>query len=123
MTDSRSTPLPGLENLTPGAGDMERQTFRSIEAIKEARPLSPGEQMYTMLALALARNIDAGNRKGRAIANEALQLVAVMQLLEPQPESLADPDNLPPDLRSFLDAFATAPRLDTPSASYSAELR
>jgi hypothetical protein len=118
------TALPGLEAPSDsggfGAGPLEKSARTSIGAMKAARLFEAHENVLADIAIALAQNIDAGNRKGRAIANEALQLSTLLtQLAGEQLEDIPD-TSIPPATKALLDALGTAPRLDTPSASYAA---
>ncbi len=113
--------LQGLEN-TPetevflggfGAGATETETRAAIAEIEQRKPLTGALRTIKQLAISLAISIDKGNRKGRAIANEAAQLFAMMQQLDPLDPDDPTPDQYPPELRELLDAFASPPRLDT----------
>lgn len=104
-----------------GESGIEFRVRRAIEQQNETDPLTPSQWALAETCLALAENIAAGNKKGRAIANEASQLDALMSKLAGE-EDTADEDALPPETRQLLEALSTPPRLDTPSASYAAQL-
>lgn len=97
-----------------GEGDTERETRAALAEIEEDTPLTGVKRTAKTLALSLARSIDAGNAKGRAVANEAAQLFAMMQQLAPaeDPADAGDDSHLTPETRRLLDAFAAPAQLD-----------
>lgn len=104
----------------PGAFGMmatESRAIRTLEQLHAARAFTPAQELLAETARALARNIDRGNLKGRAIGNEAMQLAAVLaQLVDVD----TDPDagavsNLPPAAAALLEALGTRP--PAPSSS------
>lgn len=118
--------LPGLEE-TPantailarfGEGPTETETRLAIEEIEEENPARGARRTVKQLCLSLAKSIDRGNAKGRAIANEAAQLFAMMQQLSP-PEAAGtvDASALSPELQRLFDALAAPAQLDTPPQS------
>ncbi|MDF2826875.1 MAG: hypothetical protein K0R01_158 [Mycobacterium sp.] len=116
------TTLPGLDfgPETPqnvgryGEGETERETRAALAEIEKDTPLTGVKRTAKTLALSLARSIDAGNAKGRAVANEAAQLFAMMQQLAPaeDPNETGDDSHLTPETRRLLDAFAAPAQLD-----------
>jgi hypothetical protein len=55
-------------------------------------------------------NIDKGNLKGRAVGNEAMQLMAALEAISgtgPGDEPVAG--NIPPDAQKLMDALSAAP--------------
>jgi len=108
--------LPGMGpiHVDPVLSEEETAVLAAIAEIEAERPLTRSQIALKSMCIALARNIAAGNRKGRAIANEVSTLAATMQLLEGT-EDAGDADLLPPDTRKLLDALGTAPR-SRPSA-------
>lgn len=115
------TTLPGLE-FGPeapnsagkyGEGETERETRAALAEIEEDTPLTGIKRTVKQLALSLARSIDAGNNKGRAVANEAAQLFAMMQQLAPaeDPGAAGDDSHLTPETRRLLAALDSAPQL------------
>jgi len=111
--------LFGWSQPKPTESDEEREVRAAIEAIEADKPFTKGQLALKQMCLSLARNIAAGNSKGRAVANEVATLVSTMQLLEGVEETTGA-DSLPPETRKLLDGLATPPRLDTPTASYPA---
>lgn len=114
---------PGLwtpENKTISPSPMEKQTLQTLMELNALNPFDPGQRMISQVCLSLARNIDAGNTKGRAIANEAAQLLASLQTL--QGDDLAPTDQLPPEIRTLLAAFASTPALDPAAPMHAEEL-
>lgn len=114
--------LPGLEldgETAPnagsyGQGDTERETRAAIAEIEQDAPLTGMKRTVKQLAISLAKSIDRGNSKGRAVANEAAQLFAMIQQLEPVDPAAAAPDDskLSPETKRLLDAFAAPAQLD-----------
>lgn len=74
-----------------------------IDEIREKGEMTRAKQVLCVTALALAQNIARGNTKGRAVANEAAQLAAIVEQLTE--EATADEGDLPPELRELLEAF------------------
>lgn len=93
-----------------GQGELEKAVRQSIEEIKAGAGIKPARLFLAHTAIELAKSIDKGNAKGRAVANEAAQLVSTMELLDPVEEAGTDPDTLPADLREFMNAFSASPR-------------
>ena len=62
----------------------------------------------------LARNIERGNMKGRAIANEAQQLASVMETIRGEKPAADDGAQLPEGVRKFVDALSQPPAGPTP---------
>ena len=60
------------------------------------------------LAMDLARNITLGNRKGRAVANEAAQLAATLDQLKGDTDA-DDATHLPADVLSLVQALQSRP--------------
>src|SRR5690606_35210971 len=117
-------PLWGDDDPTRFAPNpTETAVIAAINSMNEQTPLDPVRTALAMVCRSLARNIDGGNVKGRAIANEATQLAALLKQLAGIEEG-TDPTNpdggglIPQQTQDFINALATPPRLDTPSASY-----
>lgn len=97
-----------------GESDLEASIRSTIERIHAKQPLNDVQRALARLSRALAKNIDLGNRKGRAIANEAAQLSELMQLIgggdEENPTDAYDTR-----LQEMFDAFSapTPARPDT----------
>ncbi|MBZ4486273.1 hypothetical protein [Microbacterium sp. cx-55] len=130
MSDTQ-TALAGLEiesDSAPiqggfGQGDTERETRAAIAEIEAERPLVGILRTVKQLAISLAKSIDRGNTKGRAVANEAAQLFAMMQQLSPAESSEnADESHLTPEMRQILDALSAPAQFDTAPESDAAEL-
>ncbi len=116
MTESGTNPglfdLPGTE--AGAIGEMEREAREQLNAMHDSRAFTAHQQVIAKVAISLARNIDRGNLKGRAIGNEATQLVASMQLLageeiDPNAEGTL---GIPAETERFLHALTQPPRVD-----------
>jgi hypothetical protein len=107
-----------------GEGETERETRAALREIEEDTPLTGLRRTVKQLALSLARSIDAGNAKGRAVANEAAQLFAMMQQLAPaeDPGAAGDETQFTPETRRLLDALSSAPQLVPAQEGDGAEL-
>lgn len=121
--------LPGMENdQNPaqngpiyGQGVTERETRVAIAEIETDQPLTGFKRTVKQLAISLAASIDKGNTKGRAVANEAAQLFAMMRELAPvETTDVADDSNLTLETKRLLDAFA-APAQHVPAPVRDAE--
>lgn len=104
---------------------METETREQLTAMHEEHPFTASQRVIAKVAIALAQNIDRGNFKGRAIGNEATQLVASMQLLagdevDPTAEGAL---GAPAVVLEFMHALAQPPRVDTPSGDAGTEVR
>lgn len=123
--------LPGLaespeksaEAAFYGEGPTEHETRLAISEIDNENPIKGSRRTIKQLCLSLAKSIDRGNSKGRAIANEAAQLFAMMQQLDPPADAgVTDPTALSPELQRLFDALSSAPRLDPAPQGDRAEL-
>jgi len=105
--------LPGMEPVRPGLveSDEEKAVIAAIAQIEEAKPLTGAQIALKSMCIALARNISAGNAKGRAIANEVATLAATLATLEGVDDG-PSADDLPPEVRNLLNALSSAPRID-----------
>ncbi len=104
---------PGQNGPIWGHGLMETETRAAIAEIEAETPLTGAKRVTKQLAISVAASIDAGNRKGRAVANEAAQLFAIMQQLAPAvDDGPADDSHLTPETRRLLDALAAPAQLD-----------
>lgn len=92
-----------------GQGALEKSVTTSIDAIRATIGIKPAKEFLAQTAIELARSIDKGNVKGRAVANESAALLQTMEILDPPTAETADPDSLPADLREFMNAFAQRP--------------
>lgn len=125
------TTLPGLEDPGQnhptyggyGQGPTESETRQAIAEIEAEIPTTGVRRTLKQLAISLAISIDKGNNKGRAVANEAAQLFAMMQQLAPavDPDE-TDPDDLSPETRRLLDALSAPAQLDAAPEGHAAEL-
>lgn len=108
--DANNGPIPGGF----GQGSTETETRRAIEEIEEEVETVGIRRILKASAIALAISIDRGNSKGRAVANENRELVAVMQQLAPAADTdgPADDSHLTPETRRLLDALAAPAQLD-----------
>ncbi len=124
MSDAENTAQPTLwgpeDQSQFTSNPTEKAVIEAIQKLNETKPLEGMQLALAQLCRSLARNIDAGNAKGRAIANESQQLDTLLdKLAGVEPEDVDDSD-IPEQTRRLMDALATPPRLDTPTASYSA---
>jgi hypothetical protein len=102
-------PEPARNSAGYGLSAIEKSVFDSIEAIRAEKGIGASKAFLAQTAMELARNIHRGNMKGRAVAHESAQLVATLELLDPPAEDAGAVENLPADLRDFLNAFSAAP--------------
>ncbi len=119
MTPETSTEQPSLwgdsepEKRQFGEGPTETAVRRAIEAIHAETPLDPSLQARAQICRSLAKNIDAGNVKGRAVANEAQQLDAMLESLR----GTTDPENaeggIPADVQALFELGTVPVRHDT----------
>lgn len=116
---------PGLwpeERKKAFIGEQEETIREFVAALRQKAPLTSRQNALAATCLSLARNIDSGNTKGRAIANETAQLIATLDLLDPP--SLADSDtkDYPDDVRLLLEAFGGLPGSGSATESDTAQL-
>lgn len=97
-------------------GPTETRTIRQLEAMNEEKPFDPPQLLLAEAARALGQNIDAGNRKGRAIGNEVAQLLAVIQTLTATEADAPAASDIPSETREFMNGLAAVPRIDRASA-------
>jgi hypothetical protein len=131
MSEALAT-LPGMENAGQngpiygsfGQGPTESETRQAIAEIEADIPLTGVRRTIKQLAISLAISIDRGNTKGRAVANEAAQLFAMMQQLDPAADADAAPDDshLTPETRRLIDAFNAPAQFDAPAEGDAPEL-
>lgn len=96
-------------------GPMVKAVETAVTAIDDAATIPAARRVYVQVALELARNIEAGNRKGRAIANEAMQLAEIMKLVQGDTdEDVAGAEQLPEDVAAFLDGLERLPTATGP---------
>lgn len=86
-----------------GAGPLEAMTTSEIEAMNAVEPFDSARRMTAQICLSLAQNIDAGNRKGRAIANEANQLALLLDQLRGDTTDTDLDESIPADVRALFD--------------------
>lgn len=101
-TAQDSLPLPGLEDLVPGAGgvtELERQVQRSLRFMAAEGLVDERHAGLMQLALELARVIRPG-QKAYGVAQAAAQLLATWDKLLPDVEG-GDPDGFA-ELRAYL---------------------
>ena len=119
MSPETSTETPPLwgdsdaEKRHYGEGATETAVRLAIESIHAITPLDLAQQARAQICLSLAKNIDAGNVKGRAVANEAQQLDAMLESLR----GTADHDDveggIPEDVRQLFELGSVATGHDT----------
>ncbi|MGO2659594.1 hypothetical protein [Mycetocola reblochoni] len=98
-----------------GEGPLETSVRAEIEAANAAEPFDSARKMTSQICLALAQNIDAGNRKGRAIANEATQLALLLDQLRGDTTDTDSDESIPADVRDLF-ALAALPGVDGSAA-------
>lgn len=95
-----------------GEGPTETAVREAIEEIHAGTPLDKAQQARAQICRSLARNIDRGNAKGRAVAAEAQQLDAMLDSLR----GTTDPENaeegIPEDVRRLFELGAVPGRHD-----------
>lgn len=106
---------PGLTG-NYGQGPTELETRAAIVEIETAAPLTGSRRTIKQLCIALAVSIDKGNTKGRAIANEAGQLFAMMTQLDPTETDAGSSSTLTPETERLFNGFARGPVLETDPA-------
>lgn len=116
---------PGLwpeERKKAFIGEQEETIREFVAALRQKAPLTSRQNALAATCLSLARNIDSGNGKGRAIANETAQLIATLDLLDPP--ALSDPEtkDYPEDVRLLLEAFGGLPRPSSTTESHTSQL-
>ncbi|MDJ1115337.1 hypothetical protein [Microbacterium dauci] len=108
--------LPGLDAPAAGSygqGATESETRMALRELEETRPLVGTLRTLKQAAIQLAISIDRGNTKGRSVANDVAQLIAIMQQLEPATDDeTPDDSHLTPEMRRLLDALAAPAQLD-----------
>jgi len=111
MPDEAPGMLAGLDlpPATYGESPEETAVRSALEEIAAKNPLAGSRIALARMCISLAQNIAAGNRKGRAVANEVATLASLMDQLDPTVMD-AEESDLPPELRRIADALATAPR-------------
>lgn len=116
--------VPEWRKETNGAGyqlgPMEKAVQMAIEELNARKPLDGIQQALAQVAMELARNIGWGNRKGRAIANEAMQLNATLELLKGEDDETTV-DQLPEAVRLLAEALSAPARNDAATVRDSAE--
>lgn len=129
MSDENA--LFGLENPARnggmtgnfGQGSTETDTRTALAEIEDGTPFTGSKRTIKQLCIALAMSIDKGNTKGRAIANEAAQLFAMMTQLDPTDGPELGSSTLDPETERLFNGFASGPRLETDPAAADAAPR
>ena len=118
--DGHNDPNPGGF----GQGATESETRAAIREISAESPLSGIRRTLAQSAIALAISIDRGNNKGRSVANDVQQLVAIMMQLAPPTLEAgpADDSHLTPETRRLIDALAAPAQHDEAPARDGEEL-
>lgn len=121
--EEKTKPVPGVDESASGrlwgaeehecaSDSTEFAIIEALEVLNAAKPFDAVAKAQATICRSLARNIDAGNSKGRAVANEANQLRLILLSLRPDSEG-STVDDLPADARRLLDALGSAPRFDS----------
>lgn len=87
---------------------LEKSVLKAVTQIVELRPEDFMAHALGELAMDLARNITLGNRKGRAVANEAAQLATTLEQIKGDTDS-NDANQLPASVLSFVQALQSRP--------------
>lgn len=111
-TENAQDTLFALKNgVNSGGYPLSPLEKRVSEAVQQIINKNPGDFMAPALgelAMDLARNITLGNRKGRAVANEAQQLAAVLDQLQGE-DAEENAQSLPAAVIEFMDAMKQPP--------------
>lgn len=100
--------LPGLEQNHPKSAILD--TIHAVrDELAQDRELTPAEALKIAAAEALAASIDAGNMKGRSVANDVERLLAILDSLHPETETATD--ELTPEQRRIIDTLASPPQI------------
>jgi len=102
--------LFGDESVRVGVGATESRTITALEAMNVDGTFTPAQELLAEVARALAQNIDGGNRKGRSIGNEAMQLQSVIATLVGDDPTDDDVLDLPEETRELMSALANPAR-------------
>jgi len=102
---------PGIAGIY-GQGATETETRAAITEIESTGVLTGARRTIKQLCIALAVSIDKGNVKGRAIANEAGQLFAMMSQLDPTEAAATGSSSLTPETERLFNGFARGPVLE-----------
>lgn len=103
-----------------GESPLETEVRKACEKATADRPNDFILPVLSQVAQSLALNIAKGNAKGRAIANEAMQLASVLAQIKGE-EIEEDESALPQATRDLIDALRTVPRTNGPAAGYKAQ--
>lgn len=106
------------EGMKFGSNPTEKAVMTALEELHTKDSFTGAQKALAQICVSLARSIDLGNNKGRAVANEATQLAALIDRLAGVETEEIDDSNIPEATRRLMDALESPPRLDTPSASY-----
>lgn len=87
---------------------LEKSVMNAVSKIIELRPEDFMAHALGELAMDLARNITLGNRKGRAVANEAAQLASTLDQIKGDTTS-DDAAQLPASVLSLVQALQSRP--------------
>lgn len=87
---------------------LERSVLAAVDQIIKQRPDDMMAHALGELAMDLARNITLGNRKGRAVANEAAQLASTLDQIKGDTTS-DDAAQLPASVLSLVQALQSRP--------------
>lgn len=87
---------------------LEKSVMNAVSKIIELRPEDFMAHALGELAMDLARNITLGNRKGRAVANEAAQLASTLDQIKGDTTS-DDAAQLPASVVSLVQALQSRP--------------
>lgn len=104
--------LFAMKNGTNAAGfdlsPLEKKVASAVQQVINERPTDFMLGALGELAMDLARNITLGNRKGRAVANEAAQLAATLDQIKGD-STADDAAHLSPDVLSLVAALQSKP--------------
>ncbi|WP_152485698.1 hypothetical protein [Leucobacter chironomi] len=114
-TEAGTLPLWGEDRPNShqyGEGPTETAVREAVEAINAEKPLDASQRARAQICRSLAKNIDAGNTKGRAVANEAQQLDTMLDALRGVADTASDSEGIPEDVRQLFELGTVPTRHD-----------
>lgn len=99
---------------------LELAVSKTVQAILREKPADILAPALGELAMDLARNVTLGNRKGRAVANEAQQLASTLETMRGEVAE-SNTSGLPQGVIDFVEALSKRPVLDAAPAGHAQE--
>jgi hypothetical protein len=93
---------------------LEQSVATAVEKLLAEKPDDILAPALGQLAMDLARNVQLGNIKGRAVANEAQQLASVLETIRGEKPAADDGAQLPEGVKEFVAALSQPPTGPTP---------